>query len=235
MSLAGHTPFYNAPHTMEAAADVACMRRFVYEALVSGAMKVALSGVGGKVDGVGRYNGTTIMAVPVDMAGILPVESGAAVAVGDEVVPDSVGRCVPGVGYGTDGLRGVGRARQAAAGSGSPIEILFYGPGQIGHAATMAPERIITDAQTLSVVAEVTNMLSNGAWTATLPAGRYIGQNKYVRLDTDTSGAITVSYTGSNAGVATTAFVLTAVQDRIHLQWNGTAWVTVSFTGTTFV
>ncbi len=33
MSLAGHTPLLVAPVTMEAAADVACQRRFVYEAL----------------------------------------------------------------------------------------------------------------------------------------------------------------------------------------------------------
>lgn len=234
MSLAGHTPLLVAPVTMEAAADVACQRRFVYEALSSGSMIVALSGVGGRVDGVSRFAASTIIPAAVDCMGILVVESGAAVAVGDEVVPDSVGRAVPGWGYGGSGMSGVGRARQACSGSGSPIEVFFYGPGQVGHPAAAAPERIITDAQTYSVLCEVTNILSNGAWTATLPAGRFIGQNKYVRLDTDTSGAVTVTYTGLNAGVATTAFTLTAVQDRIHLQWNGTAWVTVSFVGATF-
>lgn len=228
--LGGLTPLV-APLPFRAGEDLGDYgRRFGYVALDSGNPRVKLSAVGYNVDGVMRYGAEDEAAVTFDSYGVLIVTAGAAVAVGAEVIPDATGRAV--TGYYTE-ERGVGRALQAASAAGEDIEIYFYGPGQVGP-VNQAPEEFTTDAQTISVVKSTSLFTSNGTWTATLPAGRFIGQRKTIGNHVDTAGQITVSYTGRNAGAAVTAAVLADAADSLVLEWSGTAWVTVSHTGVTF-
>lgn len=78
---------------------------------------------GEPVLGVAHYGGAIGEAVAVTAIGIHAVESGAAIAVGDEISCDAQGRAIPKPGTGSPYVIGI--ALQAAGAAGAFVEVLI--------------------------------------------------------------------------------------------------------------
>lgn len=85
---------------------------------------VGVPAAGGEVGGVAAFDGAIggKIAVYSGEGVILPCESGAAVAVGDELKVDAQGRVIPQGGTG----RKVGKAHSSAAGAGTDVAVELY-------------------------------------------------------------------------------------------------------------
>ena len=87
---------------------------------------VGVPSAGGAVGGVASYDAAvgTKVAIIRGAGTMLPVTSGAAVAVGDELKVDASGRVIPQGGTGTK----VGRAHSATGAAGNDVIVELYAP-----------------------------------------------------------------------------------------------------------
>jgi len=81
----------------------------------------------------------------------------------------------------------------------------------------------VTAPSELSVFARVSLLAPAVPTALTLPAGRYKGQGKTVRM-TGGPGTATVVGAYNTDGTATTTALFNAAGDQLELVWNGTAW-----------
>jgi hypothetical protein len=158
--------------------------------------------------------------------GTVEIEAAGAITAGADVFAAADGKiqALP-----TDGgaYLKIGIAMKAASGSGSIIEVLPVGLGEIEYVT-----ETITASGALSVVPGVASQLDStgGAITGTLADGSVIGQKKFIVM-TDASNSSTVSiahHVTSDPEVAT----FNAVDEFLELVWTGTEWETVKASAT---
>jgi hypothetical protein len=83
----------------------------------------------------------------------------------------------------------------------------------------------VTTATALSVFAAVSLLSPTGTMAMPLPAGRYVGQRKTIRMIGGTATPIAnIAGAFNTDGVATGTAQLNAAVDQLDAVWNGTAW-----------
>lgn len=92
----------------------------------------------------------------------------------------------------------------------------------------------VTTATSLSVFARVSLLSPTSTMAMTLPAGRWIGQSKTIRMTGGASAPIAnVAGNFVTDGVATTTAQFNAAADQLEATWNGTAWQVLNNTSVT--
>lgn len=189
----------------------------------SNRLGVAVAGVADEPDGIGAEAPVAGETQRVNTVGRLRIELGGTVSAFDEVGPDALGRAIA---Y----PAGTGYAKVLAAGVVSNVVDCIW----LDRRRMNLPVEANDDADVLGTYAYLHKVtISAGADTATLGAGRYVGQKKIIQAVVAGGGTYAIAGAFLTSATATTSATFNAVGDRLVLMWDGAAWFVLENTSVT--